>query len=103
MKCPKCRGPMDESYGLARGPGIGMIYVCESEACGYFEKHPDPDDSTPEEIEGGPYICDSRSSCGTFAVLDIPPEVQARMEVDRRKAEQLVDEMLCPDNGGESS
>ncbi len=49
-KCPKCGSETLEcGYGLAGG-GIGVYFYCTTEGCGYFDKTPDPELSTPEEL-----------------------------------------------------
>ena len=50
-KCPKCGNESIESgYGLAGG-GIGVYHYCTTDGCDYFDKTPDPELSTPEEME----------------------------------------------------
>ena len=50
-QCPKCGNKTVEmGYGLAGG-GIGVYEYCTTEGCDYFHKTPDPELSTPEELE----------------------------------------------------
>ena len=49
--CPKCKNETLEcGYGLAGG-GIGVYFYCTTDGCDQFDKHPDPELSTPEEME----------------------------------------------------
>lgn len=49
-ECPKChRMTLQCGYGLAGG-GMGVYFYCEDDACGHFDKHPDPELSTEEEM-----------------------------------------------------
>lgn len=50
-KCPKCGNESVEfGYGLAGG-GIGVYSYCTTDGCDYFDKTPDPELSTLEELE----------------------------------------------------
>ena len=50
-KCPKCGNEtLEMGYGLAGG-GIGVYSYCNTDGCDYFDKTPDPELSTTEELE----------------------------------------------------
>jgi hypothetical protein len=60
-KCPKCGNESIEGgYGLAGG-GIGVYLYCTTDGCSYFDKTPDPELSTPEEMEAHRLKQESRS------------------------------------------
>lgn len=49
-KCPKCGNhTLEFGYGLCGG-GIGAYSFCTTDGCEYFDKTPDPELSTPDEI-----------------------------------------------------
>lgn len=50
QKCPKCGAETEMGYGLAGG-GIGVYEYCTNSKCDHFDKWPDPELSTPEEME----------------------------------------------------
>jgi len=43
--CPKCGSALLAGYGFAGG-GVGGYFMCDNEACDYFEKTSDPAAST---------------------------------------------------------
>jgi hypothetical protein len=48
--CPLCgNDTLDMGYGLAGG-GIGVYFYCTTDGCDQFDKTPDPELSTPEEM-----------------------------------------------------
>ena len=56
--CPKCGGAnIGFGYGLAGG-GMGAYEYCED--CDWFEKHLDPEVSTPAELAREKIIKDNR-------------------------------------------
>lgn len=89
-KCPKCGNhSLCCGYGLA-GDGIGAYFYCETEGCDYFDKTPDPELSTPEEMEAHRKKQEARA-----AMTDADVEIDAlREHIEQRTTDESLFQWL---------